>query len=273
METKDQTSAPADDNTPPSAEGDKSRRERSKIDFPYSDLEAAVDLINTLQSRAGTACEVTQLASWMNQSAAGGTFRSRVGAARLFGLVDTQQGQISITAVGREILDDIKGPSARADAFLRVPLYRAMYEKYQGFALPPAAAVERQMEQLGVPPKQKERARQTFTKSALFAGFVDSSTGRFIKPASAASPPPPPDQDRHKRKTGGGGGDDDGLSLDPLLLALLKKIPAIGESWPKEQRVRWFRTFAMNVSQIYDTDQEAIDLKIEIDTAKGGDSA
>jgi hypothetical protein len=51
-------------------------------------------------------------------------------------------------------------------------------------------------------------------------------------------------------------------------MALLKKIPPSGDSWPKEQRVRWFRTFAMNVSQIYDTPEDAVDLKIEIDPAK-----
>lgn len=57
-----------------------------------------------------------------------------------------------------------------------------------------------------------------------------------------------------KNKNGGGGGGDDGLTelgLDALLIALLKKIPTSGD-WPAQQRLRWFRTFAMNVSQIYD---------------------
>jgi hypothetical protein len=30
-------------------------------------------------------------------------------------------------------------------------------------------------------------------------------------------------------------------------------------------RVRWFRTFAMNVSQIYDGDGEPVEMKIEIE--------
>jgi hypothetical protein len=53
--------------------------------------------------------------------------------------------------------------------------------EYKGNALPPPPAIERQMEQLRVSPKQKERARQTFMKSAQYAGFIDSSTGRFVK--------------------------------------------------------------------------------------------
>jgi hypothetical protein len=41
------------------------------------------------------------------------------------------------------------------------------------------------MEQLGVSPKQKERARQTLIKSAQYAGFIDASTARFVKPGIA----------------------------------------------------------------------------------------
>jgi len=40
------------------------------------------------------------------------------------------------------------------------------------------------------------------------------------------------------------------------LLALLKKIPPTKKGWPSAKRIRWFKTFAMNVSQIYDADEE-----------------
>jgi hypothetical protein len=253
---------------------DAGKRERSKIGFVYNDLESAIDLARTLQSRAGTSCEIRQLASWMNQSADGGTFRSVLGAARAFGLIETGQGSVSLTTLGRESLDESKRQGALAEAFLRVQLHNAMYDQYQGYALPPPAAIERQIEALGVPTKQKERARQTFTKSAQFAGFVDPQTGRFIKPATAVAPPAPPGLNDPKGHgggvggNGGGAGGSDTLALDPLLMALLKKIPPSGQAWPKEQRVRWFRTFAMNVSQIYDEAEDAIDLKIDADAIK-----
>jgi len=70
--------------------------------------------------------------------------------------------------------------------------------------------------------------------------------------------------------TGGGNGEGTSLDLDPLLIALLKKIPAAEKGWPAAQRVRWFRTFAMNVSQIYDGDgdmDEPVELKIDLDKA------
>jgi hypothetical protein len=49
-----------------------------------------------------------------------------------------------------------------------------------------------------------------------------------------------------------------------LLIALIKKIPASGD-WPAAQRIRWFRTFAMNVSQIYDADDAPVEMKIELE--------
>jgi hypothetical protein len=60
-----------------------------------------------------------------------------------------------------------------------------MFQQYEGHVLPPAAAIERQIESLGVPPKQKERARQTFSKSAQYAGFFHEGSGRFIRRRAA----------------------------------------------------------------------------------------
>jgi hypothetical protein len=39
------------------------------------------------------------------------------------------------------------------------------------------------------------------------------------------------------------------------------------KGWPVAQHVRWFKTFAMNVSQIYDEDGEPVEMKIEQEAA------
>jgi hypothetical protein len=101
-----------------------------------------------------------------------------------------------------------------------------MYEQFKGNALPPPPAIERQVEQLGVSPKQKERARQTFMKSAQYAGFIDASSGRFVKPGIAQGEAQRQEKPPREREKGGNDGDGtDGLNLDPLLIELLKKIP------------------------------------------------
>ena len=264
MDTSDSTSTAGDEIND---EQTAASRSKSKISFVYNDLEAALGLADKLQTSAGMACEVKQLASWMNQSVSGGTFRSILSAAKSFGLVESQQvGMVSLTKLGRSALDSTERPNALAESFLRVPLHAEMYQQFQGSSLPPPAAVERHMESLGIPPKQKERARQTFTKSAQFAGFIDQSTGRFIRPATVPAVPA-----SELQKSGGDGGDGGGLDLDPLLVALLRKIPRVGKEWPQEPRARWFRTFAMNVSQIYDTGDDVVDLaiKVEVDENVG----
>ena len=238
-------------------------REKTKISFVYADLESAIALATALLTNAGMTCTTTQLASWMNKSAEGGTFRAILGAARTFGLVETQHGgQVSLTQLGQNALNSAMRKDAICTSFLHVELHSTIYKDFEGQILPPPPAMELHIEGLGVPPKQKMRARQTFTKSAHFAGFIDSASGRFIRPAASASPTQEPLTETHNEKTGGGGDDGDGLVLDPLLTALLRKIPSVAEGWPAGPRARWFRTFAMNVSQIYDTGDEVVDLVI-----------
>ena len=107
-----------------------------------------------------------------------------------------------------------------------------------------------------------------FERSAEQANFFEHGKNRLVMPAVALREKPPETPEDKNKNGGGTGGGDDGLSelgLDPLLVALLKKIPTSGE-WPAQQRLRWFRTFAMNVSQIYDgDDKEPVEMKIELD--------
>lgn len=246
---------------------DDKKRFRGELTFPYADLESCVELAQTIHSRAGTSCEQSELAAWMNQSATGGTFRVRISAAKLFGLIETGQGRATLTQLGRDALDSSGNErAARVQAFLNPELFAKMYEQNRGHALPPAAAIERQIEQFGVSPKQKERARQTFLKSATYAGFIDPGSGRFVKPGVREEASSAVERVSDQVDTGGGGtGGGESLDLDPLLIALLKKVPSAEKGWPGPQRVRWFRTFAMNVSQIYDGDEEPVELKIELE--------
>lgn len=236
------------------AEGRK--RIKSDIEFPYADLESAVELSQTIHDKAGTSCETDELAAWMGQTATGGTFRTRVGAARMFGLIETGQGRVSLTQLGRDTLDDSgKNHAAKVTAFLNVELFRAMYDQHKGNALPPPPAIERQVEQLGVSPKQKERARQTFMKSAQFAGFIDASSGRFVKPGIIAREEPHVSHD--KKEEGGKRGGNDGNEppeLHPFVQGLLKELPKAGEVWSEEQRKLWLDTAASIFKMIYKDD-------------------
>lgn len=235
----------------PDASAEAKKRFRSEVEFPYSDLQAAVEMAQTIHEKAGSSCETDELAVWMGQTATGGTFRTRLGAARLFGLIETSQGRASLTQRGRDVLD-LSGNErvARVEAFLNVELFSLMYDKFKGNVLPPPAAIERQMQEMGVSPKQLERARQTFSKSAQYAGFIDAASGRFVKPGLAGAKADQEPERQTFRRHGGGGGDDP-PDMDPIIAGLLKRLPKSGEVWPEAQRKLWLDLLENSFKLIY----------------------
>ena len=77
------------------------KRERSGIEFPYTDLERAIDLSRTLRNEGGQSkINQTQLAvAWTSQppvARSGGACRR----PRCSGLVDTEQGMVWLTPLG-----------------------------------------------------------------------------------------------------------------------------------------------------------------------------
>ena len=229
------------------------KRFRSEIEFPYADLESAIELAQTIHAKAGSSCEVDELAAWMGQTASGGTFRTRIGAARMFGLIDKTQNQATLTQLGRDALNGSGVErTSRIAAFLNVELFGRMYDQYKGNALPPPPAIERHMEQLGVSPKQKERARQTFIKSAQYAGFIDQATGRFVKPGITNKDDGNPSPKSDKSSSGGGGGgSDDNPEIDPIIKGLLARLPKTGAVWPEAERKLWLDLLAGSFKLIY----------------------
>jgi hypothetical protein len=244
------------------------RRERSTIQFPYNDLDDAVSIAKAVHENAGISCTIDQLAAYVKNSMTSGAFRLRLSNAATFGLTDNERGEVRLTELGRRVADPAQEATARVDSFLAVPLYTRIYDNYKGFTLPGAAALEKFMREVGVSSKQTGKARQAFMRSARQAGFFAHGEDRLVRPAGPGTKPlEGADQKNEKppkgSKNGSGGGDD--LNLDPLLVELLKKIPPAESGWPEAQRLRWFRTFAMNVSQIYDNDTP---IELEIKVAK-----
>ena len=107
------------------AEGDADKRDRSTIDFPYTPLDAAVEVARAVYSRCGFgSCDQDELAAEMRQTLSG-AFRTKTSAAKTFNLVDKDgRSAFRLSEIGKRIVNEDTEPLARVEAFLSVPLYR-----------------------------------------------------------------------------------------------------------------------------------------------------
>lgn len=164
------------------------KREQSTISFPYLDLDAAVEVAKAVYNRSGLgSCDLDELAAEMSQTMSG-AFRLKTGTARIFDLVEKSgKSAVVLTELGRKIVVPESEADARAEAFMHVPLYSAVYEKYKGHHLPSAKALENEMQALGVASKQKDKARQAFHRSAGQAGFFHMGEERLVRPKQSGA--------------------------------------------------------------------------------------
>jgi hypothetical protein len=183
-----------------------------------------------------------------------------VANAGTFGLTENERGEVRLTPLGRRIADASQEAAARVDAFLTVPLYARIHDNYKGYTLPGAAALEKFMLEVGVSSKQTGEARQAFMRSARQAGFFAHGGDRLVRPAGPGTKPiekpkgEKKDQEKHHNGSGSGGGPD-----DPLIQALIQKLPAKGP-WPAGERVTWLKMLAMAFQMSYGPETE-IDIK------------
>lgn len=254
----------------PESEGE---RERSTIGFPYLDLDDAVQVTKAVHDVGGSSCEWEQLAAKLGAAAKGGGFRMRVLTAKTFGFLSYDKGTVTLSDIGMRAADAQQEKAARVDAFLSVPLYKRVYDQFKGNSLPGTAGLENFMVSAGVAPKQKDKARQVFQRSAKQAGFFDLSADRLtlpsIRPGTRQSTPDAedrhtdPDQNRQRGKNGGGGGGD---GHHPLIEGLIKALPRAGEEWTIEARRKWLQAAAMNFDYVYtDPKNEEKSIKVSVE--------
>jgi hypothetical protein len=232
-------------------------RERSTIQFPYNDLDDAVDLAKAIYSNAGGDCALDQLAGYLGQPITSGTFRLRVSNAATFGLTENERGEVRLTDLGRRIADPAQEAGARVDAFLSVPLYERIHDNYKGFTLPGPGALEKFMRDVGVSSKQTGKARHAFTRSAKQAGLFAHGEDRLVRPSTSGPGTKPiehPKEPEHKNGLGGGGG------KDPLIAALIQKLPPSGTDWSADDRVMWLQMISMAFQMTYGQ-KEQIEIK------------
>ena len=255
-------------------EGERASREVSSIAFPYFDLDEAIKVARAMLDRGGgVAMDRDQVAAATNS--AGGTFANKLSAARQFGLIDTQQGKWALTSLGYDIIDPSRERAAKSEAFLNVELYKRAYDEYRGRVLPTKPGLENAFVSFGVAPKQREKARQTFERSARSAGyFHNGSEDRLVQPIVGGAPSvitreepespsspelrvvtPAPAQAFVARPE---------TSIHQSISHWVSDLPAPGSEWSKEDQADWLQALAQLFRSIYDSDRsERITVSVE----------
>lgn len=231
---------------------------RSEIQFPYVDLEGAIDVAKAIISKGGVPLERDQLAAALGLVANSGNYSIRTAAAKQFGLTETFAGKTQLTPLGYEILDPPRAASAKVRAFLEVPLYKRVYDEYRGKQLPPRPhGLESAFVSFGVAPKQKDKARQVFERSARMAGFFPTaSEDRLVAPAVA-------DDEEDSNSSSFSPAGSATLSVvpaprtprhHPFIEGLLERLPPPDTDWPADRQAKWLEAAANIFSLLYKSD-------------------
>jgi len=252
-------------------QGGKQEKDRSTIDFPYGGLEDAITVAKAVHKLGGNQCRLDSLAAELgHDTVKSGGFRQKLSTAHTFGFTSLSQGIVTLSALGVRVIDPEQEKVARVEAFLKVPLYNAIYEQFKNGPLPPAQGLESTMASLGVAVKQTSKARQAFQKSAKEAGFFAYGASKLVYPAlgnqanftKTKDADPKPDPNGSGGNGGNGGGDDGNQSL---IDGLIKVLPKAGTPWPLEAQRKWLQTAAANFAYAYNGTDETRSIKVTIE--------
>ena len=239
---------------------EKSGRGASTIQFPYSDIEDAISVATALMKGGGIPLSRDQLAAAMDASPTSGSFNTRIGTARMFQVIETKDNKYQLTEIGFEIIDPARQKAAMVKAFLAVELYRKTYEEFRGKLLPPRPlGLENAFVNFGVTPKQKERARTAFDRSARAAGFFpNGNEDRLVLPFPTADAPETEKPKEDDAKVDSAAGlDKGGVTVPGLhrsILGMLDELPAPKATWSKAEQADWLEAIATLFQVIYKND-------------------
>jgi hypothetical protein len=239
---------------------DNKGRGRSMAGFPYVDLDLGVETAKYVFEMDGS-CTFEQLSEKSGQAIDSNALRIRINTTwRQYGLIVVNGDRISLSDLGKAVLQPATERQARVEAFLRVPIYKDIFNKFRGETLPASKVLEQVMEDMGVAPKQSARARQILMRSAKQAGLFEDSDfslaiprgveiveDRVSEPQSGSTNSPAEVTTTHSKR-------------EPIFEALWGMVPPSGAEWSIEARAKWLNM----LSNALDMSLTAPDNTIEV---------
>ncbi len=253
-----------------------SKRRVSGNFSPYYTLDQSIEVAKVMHEKAGGSCDRAQLATLLDYNGVkNGAFLTRVTAAKLFGIITQDGDQLRVTDAGRAILHPVtpaQADRARVDAFLRVSLFRMVFDEFNGVPLPDEIGLKNLfLTKYQILPERVGPSVRVMIDSAEQAGFFRTAGNRtrMVMPLTITSagnadiPPATPRVDQIvERRDGGGGNGGDGGGFDssrihPAIYGLIADLPEPGRLSPTK-RDALVAAFTATVKFIYpDREPEA----------------
>jgi hypothetical protein len=161
---------------------------RTGVRLPRVHLANVVGLLEKAYEH-GRSPSVTQVASAVDQQLNSGAFRNRMAAAAHFGLLTPTRGRVQITDLGMRVLDADQRPAALVEAWMQVPVFKSVFDRFDGNRLPPPSGIEAELKDLGVPSKNAVVVRRVLMTSAETAALLNPARDRLVLPTISAVPP------------------------------------------------------------------------------------
>jgi hypothetical protein len=160
-----------------------------QIDYPRGSLKSATLLAKGIDELGGS-CKVESAAESLGKKR-GGAFQALVGAAVKYGLIENKRGQLSVTPLYREYklaYNKQEQDAFAQQAFLRVPLFRAIYERFREQRLPVDHFERLLIREFEVPEAVASRVGKYFIEGAKLIGLLNADNS-FSRPQSGTTVP------------------------------------------------------------------------------------
>lgn len=169
----------------------KDSKARSRL-YPRYDLEEAIKLIQLVSKLGRKNISEKSVAAEIGKSITNSGFLGRVSSAKQFALILKDEGKLSLTQLGNEImfpLDDAIKADAIKKAFTMPMLYRELVDAFSGTKIPEYASLgNRLLNDYGIEAGAKDIAAKNFIKSAEYAGVIQNGILVIENEFSAQTP-------------------------------------------------------------------------------------
>ncbi len=169
-------------------------RQRSVYLFPAYDFNTALDIARRVEESGGGTLTEETLAINMGLSAKSSGFRLKSLAARQFQLISKHSNTLATTPVAKAILkptskeDENRG---KREAFLSIPLFQAVSERFSGHPLPDSQTLRNVLErEFSVEHSRVQQAERMLLDSARYAEVLHhSNDGSYILVSDSIAAP------------------------------------------------------------------------------------